>query len=94
MDEALVDPTKVTSDQLRAMLAFLSKMTLTPEALGPEDAALVRAAGVSEEAIADAVNVAYLFAIYNRMADALGWHVVGPEKAKRIAWVLLKAGYR
>ncbi len=93
VDEAIVDPSKAKGEKLRAMLVFLEKMTLTPEGLTAEDGDCLRASGVSEQAITDALNVAYVFAIYNRMADALGWHVMGPEKSKRVAWVLLKKGY-
>ena len=55
------------------MLGFLEKLTLRPEELGPADA--VRAAGVSDEAIVDAIHVAALFNMITRMADSLGWDV-------------------
>jgi alkylhydroperoxidase family enzyme len=80
---------------LRAVLGLLKKMTLDHEKLGPDDVRAVLAKGVSKQAIADALEVAFLFNVYDRLADTMGWHV--PEKdsayyglaAKR----LLKEGY-
>jgi len=57
------------------MLGFVETMTLRPEELGPDDADAVRAAGVSDEAIVDAIHVAALFNMITRMADSLGWDV-------------------
>jgi hypothetical protein len=70
-------------------------MTLDHEKLGPDDVRAVLAKGVSKQSIADALEVAFLFNVYDRLADTMGWHV--PEKdsgyysvsAKR----LLKHGY-
>jgi alkylhydroperoxidase family enzyme len=62
-------------EKLRATLGLLKKMTLEPEKLGPEDVRPVLALGVSKRAIADAMNVAYLFNIYDRLADSMDWHV-------------------
>ena len=57
------------------MLGFLEKLTLRPQELGPDDAAEVRATGVSDEAMVDAIHVAALFNMIVRMADSLGWDV-------------------
>ncbi len=57
------------------MLGFLEKLTLRPEELAPEDAERVRAAGVSDEAMLDAIHVAALFNMIVRLADSLGWDV-------------------
>jgi alkylhydroperoxidase family enzyme len=62
-------------EKLRAALGFVRKMTLEPEGLAPEDARAVLAAGVSKQALADAIEVAYLFNIYDRLADAMEWDV-------------------
>jgi uncharacterized peroxidase-related enzyme len=81
--------------KLRAILAYLEKLTLTPEAIGPEDVAPLRAAGLSDEAIADAVHVCALFNIYDRLADALGWEVpASPEFWSAQSRYLLKSGYQ
>mgnify|MGYP003347950118 CR=1 FL=1 len=50
-------------------------MTLEPEALTAADARAVLDAGVTAEALADAIDVAWLFAIFNRLAEGLGWDV-------------------
>ena len=70
-------------------------MTLAHQSLGPNDVRAVLATGVSKRAIAEALEVAFLFNVYDRLADTMGWHV--PDKksgyydvaAKR----LLKDGY-
>ena len=52
-------------------------------------------AGVSNQAIEDAMEVAFLFNIYDRLADAMGWDV--PSRAggyyQMAARRLLKHGY-
>ena len=65
--------------ELKATLRFLKKMTLEPDALNGDDAAAVRAAGVDDQALREAIHVAYLFNIYDRLADAMGWHVPDPS---------------
>jgi uncharacterized peroxidase-related enzyme len=80
--------------KLRAMLAYLEKLTLTPDAIGPDDVVPLRAAGLSDEAIADAVHVCAMFNIYDRLADALGWEVpASPDFWPKQSRYLLKAGY-
>ena len=54
------------------MLGFLEKLTLRPEELGPTDADAVRATGVSDEAMVDAIHVAALFNMIVRLADSRG----------------------
>ena len=82
-------------ERLRATLRYLRRMTLEPDALTPEDARAVFAAGVTKTALIEAVHVAYLFNVYDRLADTMGWHV--PDVAagfyKTAAKRLLKHGY-
>jgi alkylhydroperoxidase family enzyme len=84
------------NDRLRATLRFLRKMTLEPDALAPDDARAVLAAGVDKAALGEAIHVAYLFNVYDRLADTMGWHV--PDIAGGYYQVaakrLLKQGYR
>jgi alkylhydroperoxidase family enzyme len=61
--------------RLRATLALLEKMTLDHATVGPDDVRAVIRAGVSKQAIHDALEVAFLFNIYDRLADAMGWDV-------------------
>jgi len=83
-------------ERLRATLRFLKKMTLQPDALTAEDARAVLAAGVDRAALTDAIHVAYLFNIYDRLADTMGWHVPDPTKGyyQVAAQRLLKHGYQ
>jgi len=54
-------------------------MTLEPNALTADDARAVLAAGVERTALVEAIHVAYLFNIYDRLADSMAWHV--PDRA-------------
>jgi alkylhydroperoxidase family enzyme len=81
-------------EKLRATLAMLEKMTLTPEALGPDDMRPLLALGISRQAIVDALYVSYLFNIYDRLADTLGWEVPVAKSFEVGAAMLLKRGYR
>lgn len=81
---------------LRATLRFLEKMTLDHEALTPDDARAVLATGVTREALTEAMHVAYLFAIYDRLADTMGWDVPAQASGyyESAARRLLARGYR
>jgi alkylhydroperoxidase family enzyme len=81
------------SPQLLATLAFLEKMMLEPDELGAGDLEDARAAGVSDEALIDAIHVCALFSMIVRLADALGWEVPPPEAFAARAPVLLENGY-
>ena len=83
------------NDGLRATLGLLKKMTLDHDSLGPEDVRTVMRAGVSRQAIADALEVAFLFNVYDRLADAMGWDVppVAGGYYQLAAKRLLKRGY-
>ena len=50
-------------------------MTLQPGELSADDVRPALALGVSKAALEEAIEVAYLFNIYDRLADTLGWHV-------------------
>jgi alkylhydroperoxidase family enzyme len=75
------------------MLGFIEKLTLCPEELTREDADDVRAAGVSDQAIVDAIHVAALFNMITRMADSLGWDVPPWEAFLARAEPMLAEGY-
>jgi alkylhydroperoxidase family enzyme len=75
------------------MLGFIETLTLRPGELGPTDADAVRAAGVSDEAIADAIHVAALFNMITRMADSLGWDVPEYDSFLARADRMLAEGY-
>lgn len=81
------------SPRLHATLAFLEKMTLTPDELDTADRDEVRAAGVGDDALLDAIHVCALFNMIVRLADSLGWDVPPPEALAARAPVLLENGY-
>ena len=82
--------------KLRATLGLLEKMTLDHNNLGPGDVRTVLDLGVSKQAIADAMEVAFLFNIYDRLADSMGWNVPSLTGGyyQVAARRLLKHGYR
>jgi len=75
------------------MLGFLEKLTLRPEEVTPGDADRVRAAGISDEAMADAIHVAALFNMIVRLADSLGWDVPTWESCLDRGEAMLSRGY-
>jgi alkylhydroperoxidase family enzyme len=79
---------------LRATLAFLEKMTLAPEGLERADADAVRAAGVGEEALVDAIHIGALFNMIVRLADALDFAVPGWETFVAGAGARYERGYK
>ena len=60
----------------RLMLDFAVKLTREPRAMTREDVEGLRAAGFSDTAIHDIVQITGFFAYYNRLADGLG---IDPE---------------
>jgi alkylhydroperoxidase family enzyme len=80
-------------EKLRATLGFVETMTLRPQELTEEDAKRVRRAGVSDEALVDAIHVAALFTMIDRMADSLGWDVPPFEAFFERADAMLAGGY-
>jgi alkylhydroperoxidase family enzyme len=64
---------------VRATLGFLEKLTLQPDDLRRADADAVHAAGVTTDALVDAIHIAALFNMIVRIADALGFDLPSPE---------------
>jgi alkylhydroperoxidase family enzyme len=76
IEQVLDDYTTAPIDQrLRATLGLLESMTLRHESLTPENVRTVMRAGASKTAIREALEVAFLFNIYDRLADTMGWDV-------------------
>jgi hypothetical protein len=71
-------------------------MTVDHRSLGPDDVRAVTRTGVSKTAIEDALEVAFLFNIYDRLADTMGWDVPAEASGyyKLAARRLLRRGYR
>jgi uncharacterized peroxidase-related enzyme len=81
-------------EKLRATLGFLERLTLSPGEVTPADVAPLRAAGLSDQAIEDAIQVCVLFNLIDRVADALNFEVPSPASFAQSANIVLKRGYR
>ena len=68
-------------------------MTLRPGDLTRADAEAGLEAGVSEEALVDAIHVAALFNMIVRLADSFGWDVPTWERLTARALAMLEGGY-
>ena len=96
MWEAVEDDwrTAPIDERLRAALAFIEKLTLHPSELTRADADAARAAGVSDQALVDAIHVAALFNMIVRLADSLDWDVPTFDEFHARADRMLAGGYR
>jgi uncharacterized peroxidase-related enzyme len=81
------------TEPLRATLRMLRKLTLE-HAVDVEDMRAVLAAGVSRDQVEDALAVGFTFNVTNRLADAFGFDVPGPQAFEAGAKFLLARGYR
>ena len=89
------DPaTAPISEQLKAALGLVRKLTLAPEEVGPDDVRATLEAGVSEQGVRDAIYVCFAFNLIDRVADALGFDLMDEEGYRQGAQVLLRFGYR
>jgi len=79
--------------RLRSALGFIRKLALTPAEVAAADVKPLLAAGVSRQAVADAVYVCFLFSIYTRLADTLDWEVPSAAAFEAGAKNLLTRGY-
>jgi alkylhydroperoxidase family enzyme len=75
VDAVLADyRTAPIDDRDKALFAFIEKMNAQSNTIRRGDIDSLKAAGWSEEAIYDAVNVCALFKFYNAWIDATGVH--------------------
>jgi len=79
---------------LRGALAFLEKLTLTPQHIGRDDVLDARAAGLSDRALYEVIYICFLFSTMDRLADAFNFPVPAPHGRKRNAWIAALFGYR
>ena len=71
--EVDIDDPSSPRPELAAVLRLLEQVTLTPDAVTSADVNRVRAAGVPDEAIVDALHVNLIFNTVNRLANAFEW---------------------
>ena len=79
---------------MRATIALLEKITLSPSEIGPADIDASYKAGVSPAALLDATYVCVGFNVVTRIANALGFKVPSEELFLRAARLLRLFGYR
>ncbi len=80
-------------EPLRATLLMLRKLA-REQTVNADDMRAVLAAGVSRQQVEDALAVAFALNTINRLADAFGFFVPGPEAFEAGARYLLARGYR
>jgi uncharacterized peroxidase-related enzyme len=80
--------------QAAAAAAFVEALTRDPNSLSAADVEEARAAGVENDALAEAIYVAFLFNTINRIADALGFEHRSDRDRRWGAEVLRRHGYR
>jgi alkylhydroperoxidase family enzyme len=85
--------TAPVDDRLRAALGFLEMVTLRPSAVTAKTVRPLRAAGLSDRAIREAVYVCFLFNALDRLADALDFTLPTNEDAKKIGDIAFRFGY-
>lgn len=81
------------SPELRATLGFLEKLTLEPEEVGEADVEEVVSAGVSPQALRDAIEVCAGFNVIDRIADTLDFAQQTPEGLAAGVKQLTSRGY-
>lgn len=80
--------------EVRAVLTFLAKLADEPESMTADDVRTVLAAGVSEDALAESVDVGAIFHLINRVMDA---HGAAPLEGRGLAVstrVVMGGGYK
>ncbi len=80
-------------EPLRATLQMLRTLALQ-QTIGANDVRAALAAGASKQHLVDALAVAFAFNVTNRLADAFGFAVPGPEAFRAGAKFLLAHGYK
>lgn len=103
-DPALVESvltsweTAPLTPQLRATLAFVRKQARDHDRPSASDVDAMRSAGVSEEAIRDAIVICGAFSVLTRIADAFGCtpasRLLAPADHDAYTAQFLRAGYR
>jgi uncharacterized peroxidase-related enzyme len=82
------------SPRASAAAAFVEALTRDPVTVSAADVERARAAGLEDDALAEAIYVAFMFNTINRVADALGFEHRSDRDRRRGAEVLRRLGYR
>ena len=79
---------------VKATLGVLATLMGSEQGLTPEDVAAAREDGVSDQQLYDALHVAFMFDVINRLADVFGASFEGDEGRRRTGAGLYRMGYR
>lgn len=71
-------PARLCTARELALLAYADKLTVQPAAIGPDDVAALRAAGLDDRAIHDCCAIIAYYGFVNRIADGLGVELETP----------------
>ena len=82
------------SPKIRAVFGLLERITTEPDAVSADDVEAVRAAGITDDAIVDALYVAFMFNLINRLVNAFGCSWATEEERLQLAQGLHRLGYR
>lgn len=85
--------TAPVSDQLRATFGFVEKLTKTPGRLTAEDLQPMYDAGVTRQAIEEAIRITFVFSTINRLADAFDFELAQGKQRGRMGFMLFNMGY-
>ena len=80
-------------ERLRAMLGFLEKLTKMPNDMAAADIAQLRAVGLTEQAIAEAIYVCFVFSLINRLADSFDFQIPDETQLHKQTNFLYAMGY-
>lgn len=89
-----VDDVGSVRPEVAAVLPLLEKVTRHPEEVGRSDVEAVRAAGVPDEAVADALYVNLIFNVMNRLANAFDFAWDSDQHVRLGAKVIHRIDYR
>lgn len=94
VERLLANPEDVSLEpRLRALLAFVRKLALTPNGIGQGDVDAVLAAGWDDRALHDAIAVTARAAFMHRIVAAFGFKTMSKEAARRKAVKRIEHGY-
>jgi alkylhydroperoxidase family enzyme len=82
------------AERVAAILPLLEKVTRTPDQVASADVDAVRAAGVPDEGIVDALHVNLIFNIMNRLANAFDFSWDSEEHVRVGAKVIHRISYQ
>jgi hypothetical protein len=85
--------TAPVDEKLRVTLGFLQKLTISPAEVSIADVDQVRAAGVSDQAIEDAIYVCFTFSVLARLADAFDFDLTTARRWRVGGKIFYRIGY-